>query len=1147
MITKRKSTAKRRAVAGLLAASFLAGALPVVTPTVTASSTVAVDITTTAGADRYDTAAKIALATFSGPLDDIIVASGLNFPDALAGNALAGAVESPVLLTRPDRLPATTAAALEALAGEDTTVHILGGPGAVSEAVEAEILALFADDDDDENGDLETTSVSTNRVAGMDRYATSIAIAEFMDANLTIGTTFEGSRSAFITTGENFADAVAVGPLAYHGKSPVLLVPNLGPDSTQSDAELNLRVRAVLDAIEDLEIDSVIILGGTAAVSDGIRDAIAQRLGPDKILRIAGDNRFDTAAEIAEYAASQLGFNLQTVLIARAEFGNMAAFADALAGGPHGGEIKAPILLANPDVPVPAATLEWLEDNDNVIRTLRRLGGPAAISDAAMFAMRNAAQPSAPFELGDRTEAPELQFVRTVPGENNVLEYVFDEVVDGQTLARIDQGDGTFVYPQLRVYDTTCAGIVFGWIRALDPPVIQFTPSRTTPPAPGLTPPWEPLLDEDGNRVTEAVGGTTTRYLATEAAIGGNGNVIRARFPQTTLPNMSRAGVMWSTADSDTGRPNIEAGYPINPKTCIDTLVVPGNSLSELQYTTNWDFQETLLDQPTITVDFVFSNPTEGFTDVPTWLIGTPPALLPNDPVFPALWDDSEELAEQFWLVGNQSTVQRGSFISINGTGPVADGYQVRVVFTVDFYGMILESSLRRGFVRDQIGPAITTNLDNTCSVAAASGITLGYFPNPVFDGDECVDDEGQGVVQSGAYIQSSGVTVDPDLVTVVGPLTGPQFGQATVFNFTFDEAVSNNDIHINPELFGVYNREYTQLWIPNQVEWVQPVSSRTVRAFFLPGNVPVNPAGAFVEDCMLYTNAPNDTPCVGPEPGDLGAGGFGAVRGTDTLTGQNDGYNRPAGVPIAFDSGAVDITDTAILQAGYTTLPDLSTVRVTQDPINENWRATYNFDPRYGGNICSVDTYVNFDLFDQRGVITSVTIIPSEYVGANVQVAPRISCNPTANSITFDGGLNGAHNNDTIEAAVVGGVENGGGAYILDYLWNPGFEYTGTAEFPGVDFTCPPEPPAGPPGAPIDGFLANCFTLPVLDILPGWAAPPSEAVGSRFAPTEVEEGIVYILGGGLGVTEGSAIIYNDTRTDVGEPRFPAGAGVFTR
>jgi putative cell wall-binding protein/GH25 family lysozyme M1 (1,4-beta-N-acetylmuramidase) len=87
------------------------------------------------GADRFDTSAVIAAAGYPSGSDVAFVATGVNFPDALAGAPTAGRLGGPVLLTRPDGLPVSVRTALTKL-GADGLV-VLGGPNAVSPAVEA--------------------------------------------------------------------------------------------------------------------------------------------------------------------------------------------------------------------------------------------------------------------------------------------------------------------------------------------------------------------------------------------------------------------------------------------------------------------------------------------------------------------------------------------------------------------------------------------------------------------------------------------------------------------------------------------------------------------------------------------------------------------------------------------------------------------------------------------------------------------------------------------------------------------------------------------------------------------------------------------------------------------------------------------------
>jgi hypothetical protein len=85
------------------------------------------------GADRYATAAAVSSWTFAAGVPIAFIATGANFPDALAGAAAAGVLGGPVLLTTRDGLPAVTAAELTRL--RPARIIVLGGSGVVSDAV----------------------------------------------------------------------------------------------------------------------------------------------------------------------------------------------------------------------------------------------------------------------------------------------------------------------------------------------------------------------------------------------------------------------------------------------------------------------------------------------------------------------------------------------------------------------------------------------------------------------------------------------------------------------------------------------------------------------------------------------------------------------------------------------------------------------------------------------------------------------------------------------------------------------------------------------------------------------------------------------------------------------------------------------------
>jgi putative cell wall-binding protein len=93
------------------------------------------------GADRYATALAISQDAFPSGASWVHVATGRDFPDALAGAAAAGRRGGPMLLVLPATLPAGVPAELRRLRAPRITV--LGGAGAVSSGVEAQLGAPY--------------------------------------------------------------------------------------------------------------------------------------------------------------------------------------------------------------------------------------------------------------------------------------------------------------------------------------------------------------------------------------------------------------------------------------------------------------------------------------------------------------------------------------------------------------------------------------------------------------------------------------------------------------------------------------------------------------------------------------------------------------------------------------------------------------------------------------------------------------------------------------------------------------------------------------------------------------------------------------------------------------------------------------------
>ncbi len=94
-----------------------------------------------AGEDRYETAAAVSEAFGTTAPATTFVASGVKFPDALAGSALAASLGVPVQLSQPTNLPRATGDEFERLTPQAAV--LLGGLDALDQQVEDEVRAYF--------------------------------------------------------------------------------------------------------------------------------------------------------------------------------------------------------------------------------------------------------------------------------------------------------------------------------------------------------------------------------------------------------------------------------------------------------------------------------------------------------------------------------------------------------------------------------------------------------------------------------------------------------------------------------------------------------------------------------------------------------------------------------------------------------------------------------------------------------------------------------------------------------------------------------------------------------------------------------------------------------------------------------------------
>jgi subtilisin family serine protease/putative cell wall-binding protein len=287
-----------------------------------------------AGSNRYDTAVEISRAAFRPGVPVAFIASGEGFADALAAGAAAGTLGGPVLLTARTTLPTTVRSELVRL--RPRQVIVVGGTSVVTAPVMAAIEQAVP-------------TAAVERLPGADRYDTAAAIAQFAHPG--------GTDVVYLATGRSAPDALAGGAAAVRDGAPVLLVPGVAGSLPPT----------VTAALARLAPRQVVVLGGRAAVDAGTVAAVERLLPGVSVRRVAGNNRYETAARAVA--------TFTTVDHVYVAIGSQ--FPDALAATAVAGFQGVPVLLVDPSgIP------------DSTHQVLRRLapqrivvlGGVAAIS-----------------------------------------------------------------------------------------------------------------------------------------------------------------------------------------------------------------------------------------------------------------------------------------------------------------------------------------------------------------------------------------------------------------------------------------------------------------------------------------------------------------------------------------------------------------------------------------------------------------------------------------------------------------------------------------------------------------------------------------------------------------------------------------------
>ena len=363
-------------------------------------------------AAEFESAFPANASTQTGGNTNVVLATDApqaNGSDALAASYLEGTLGTGLLIT-PSTTLGTDAKQAMQLEGV-TTVYVVGGPLAISPAVISQIQALPAyfpgglvqrGTNVTVVGPIYGTDGTAEGTAAAiaTRYGTAYGVGDFSTAynstggvyNTTTGTASTvapvGSvPTAIVVASTDWQDAMSIAPEAYRSRFPVILA---GPSTSTT---LGADAQA---ALTSLGVKQVIVIGGQLALQNSVEAQIAALNGGISVLRIAGIDATDTAAQIANFALAQgtagLGWTAgnHAVIASHADYWTDALGAAALGGGANATFGTEPIILVQNPTTVgqyttaELATLAGVTAPAGPIYNLTVLGGPLAMPSSTV-------------------------------------------------------------------------------------------------------------------------------------------------------------------------------------------------------------------------------------------------------------------------------------------------------------------------------------------------------------------------------------------------------------------------------------------------------------------------------------------------------------------------------------------------------------------------------------------------------------------------------------------------------------------------------------------------------------------------------------------------------------------------------------------
>jgi hypothetical protein len=278
------------------------------------------------------------------------------FADALGGSALAAHTGGPLLLTETGALNQAAATELQRTLAPGATVYLLGGEKALSPAVATAVQKL---------------GFVPQRVAGADRFTTSVAVAQEMAKDMKDSGGNAGVQRVLLATAKDYPDALAAGTAA--GATPdTVLVLTDGKAMPGATAQF-------LGQVAGTPAGANVYPVGGAANSAAKTLGTTVPTGNLKLDGLVGADRYATAALVAHQFFGQTGtphvYGVATGM----------NWADALSGGAAMGTLDGPLLLTEPTSLDPATSgFRSQEAAGGSVELGVVFGGPAAVSNQVL-------------------------------------------------------------------------------------------------------------------------------------------------------------------------------------------------------------------------------------------------------------------------------------------------------------------------------------------------------------------------------------------------------------------------------------------------------------------------------------------------------------------------------------------------------------------------------------------------------------------------------------------------------------------------------------------------------------------------------------------------------------------------------------------